>query len=541
MRSEKINGGLYHWEVGLSLLILIFILLINHLFGFFGHYGYDDLYYAAISQQVLAHTFSLGNDHYNYRWVVIFLTAIAYRLFGINDHASAVMPILFTMLTAYLVAKCVVDKWQACLAVFLFGLYSWTLFYADKIMPDIYVAFFFFAAIYMIYKQQSGTNKSLLYGFLVALSLLLAFLSKETILLTAPIFFYLFMADLLQGRNQKFWIAAILSEFLSLALYFVFIRIETGSFFQRFYAINNESYFNPCSYDLLPISETIRRVGWGLWLVFIRSGLFLLIIFAAAAIIKRPLKGMIKISSPNDFFPAVMILGLLCANFMSTSPLHYVPMCDDPRHYLFLIPVAAVVASKGGLLFFDNPKPFFWLPVLLLIVLVIAYNQHFENPWLTYFPVFIITTASVLASFAGINFMLVGCIALFAVLFAQPVQSFLYARQAGYRFQKQLVKNNLLNLKEDAWVITNEVERNYGNYYLAFDTSHIVFKSFNDIKTQPVPQDKKVYLLLDGFSNMMSGKGWEDLPNYAKQTKFYQLIDSKGGAELYRIKPEDLK
>jgi hypothetical protein len=63
MRSEKINGGLYHWEVGLSLLILIFILLINHLFGFFGHYGYDDLYYAAISQQVLAHTFSLGNDH----------------------------------------------------------------------------------------------------------------------------------------------------------------------------------------------------------------------------------------------------------------------------------------------------------------------------------------------------------------------------------------------------------------------------------------------------------------------------------------------
>ncbi len=541
MRSWKITGGLYNGLTGVSLMILMAVFLVNHLFGFFGHYGYDDLYYAAKSHQVLTHTFSLGNDHYNYRWVTIFLTALAYRLFGINDHSSAVMPVLFTLLTAYLVARCVANKWQACLAVFLFGLYSWTLFYADKIMPDVYVAFFFFAGIYIVYIQQVSGNKNLLNGFLFALSLMLGFLSKETILLTIPIFCYLFIADVLQKRNVRFWVAAILSAILLLALYFVFTGIETGSFFQRFYAIAHGSYFNPCSYDLLPFSETIRRIGWGLWLVFIRSGLFLLIFFSLAVIIKRPAKDMLKISTADDFFPLVMILGLLCANFMTTSPLHYVPMCDDPRHYLFLIPVAAVVASKGVLFFFENPKQFFWLPVLFFMAFIIARNQQFENPWLTYFPVFLITTTALLASFAGFNFMVAGTVAVFAVLFAQPVQSFLYARQQGYRYQKWLVKDNLVNSKENAWVITNEVERNLGNYYLGFDTSHIAFKSFNDIKTQPVPEGKNLYLLLDGFSNMMSGKRWEDLPGYARNTKPYQLADRKGNAELYRIKREDLK
>ena len=120
MTSNKIAGSLHSNIVGISILVLAFIFLANHFFGFFGHYGYDDMYYAALSQQVLAHNFSLGNDHYNYRWVTIFLTALAYKVLGVNDTASALMPMAFTLLTAWIIAKCVQDKWQAALAVFLF-------------------------------------------------------------------------------------------------------------------------------------------------------------------------------------------------------------------------------------------------------------------------------------------------------------------------------------------------------------------------------------------------------------------------------------
>ena len=334
---------------------------------------------------------------------------------------------------------------------------------------------------------------------------------------------------------------SVVCSVILMMAYFVVINMATGSFFQRFYAIRNGSYFNPCSYDLLPFSKTINRITSALWMVFIRSGLFFLITFSLAAISKRRIKDMFRITGPGDFFPMVLILGLLCANFMTTSPMHYVPMCEDPRHYLFLIPVAAIVASKGIFLFFENPKPFFLIPVLFFVTFGVARNQHFENPWVTYLPLGIVTLIALVASFARINLVLAGVLAVAAVSFAHPVQSFLYAREAGYRFQKQIVRNNIVGRKDSVVVITNTVERNYGNYYLGFDTSRIIFKSFDDVKHQGILPDKKIFLLLDGFSNTMSGKSWEDLPAYAKQTNRYTLADSIGCAELFEIKPENLK
>jgi hypothetical protein len=147
----------------------------------------------------------------------------------------------------------------------------------------------------------------------------------------------------------------------------------------------------------------------------------------------------------------------------------------------------------------------------------------------------IATLGVVLASFAKKN-MLAFFISLllFAMIF-QPLQAISYARSMGYNNQKRLISRTLLKEQRKVVVVTNIVEKNVGSYYLSFDTSYVVFKSFDEIDSLPLSTKYPVYLLLDGFSNTMAGKSWEDLPEYAKNTAGYITLDSEGGASLFQV------
>ena len=50
------------------------------------------------------------------------------------------------------------------------------------------------------------------------------------------------------------------------------------------------------------------------------------------------------ISQPHTFLRAFAIVLLLSSNFMTISWTGYNPICLDPRHHLFLIPIAALAA-----------------------------------------------------------------------------------------------------------------------------------------------------------------------------------------------------
>ena len=350
--------------------------------------------------------------------------------------------------------------------------------------------------------------------------------------------------------------AALVSLGIIMTLYLCFIKIETGHFMQRYYAIKLQSYFNPCSYDLLPVSETIRRISSRLWLVFLGSGLFLLIVPALAALVSRPFRNLISISDPEDHFPMVFILTLLCCNFMSTSVTHYVPMCEDPRHYLFLVPIAAVAAATGWGVFLKNPVRYSWVVLAFAICFYVAYSNNSENKLQIYLTVLVVCSLILIAALffpkyfsetnnenvkAMVSLFKGGmtlCIIL--ALLAQSRDALLFARKMGYRYQKELVRKNLRGKQENIIVLTNKVGRNYGPYQLSYDTSHVIFRSYEDIKSKDILQNRKVYLLVDGFTNMLSGKQWEDMPHYAQDTKKYKLIDKVNGAELYEITAEDV-
>lgn len=540
----------------LALLVLVLLLLINHFWAYWGNSGYDEISYANIANSILKGKFILADDHANYRWIVVFLTALSYKLFGINDHTSSLMPFLATTGIAVLISRLQLDWKQTLMALFFFGLQSWILFFSDKIFPDMFVAFFFFSALFQLYQFRASKKYALLQGFILALLLFLGFLAKETILLTVPVFLYLAGTDIVQRKRRSFWLSALFSSTVLSLLYLIFIKLLTGHYLQRFYAIQTQSYYNPCSYDLLPLSVTLRRIAYTLWLVFLESGQLWVIILALVAVAGRPLKNLLLLSTAEDFFPMVSVLTLLCADLMSTSFTHYIPMCDNPRHFLFLSPVLAVVAAEGMNQYIKGPVRFFWLPVLMGFLFWLALRFSRNNAWIVYLPWLILTTAISLFAlwrkYSGSGTLrydkplpqkltAVVYVALALICCAQPIRACLYARSCGYRFQQELFMRHVRPAKNRTLVITNPVERNYGPYYMAYDTALVHFMSYADVQKNGIPPGYRLLLFNDGFTGTACGLHWQDMPEYARQTAKYKLIEHLGCAEIYELHYEDVK
>jgi hypothetical protein len=65
-----------------SFLIFFFFALLviaHHVYGYFGHYGYDDLHYAELATQLWQGQLDY-TDHYSYRLAILLPTALAYTL-----------------------------------------------------------------------------------------------------------------------------------------------------------------------------------------------------------------------------------------------------------------------------------------------------------------------------------------------------------------------------------------------------------------------------------------------------------------------------
>lgn len=83
------------------LLIISCIVVIYHLFGYTGHFGYDDLHYAELASDLLKGSVNF-EDHYAYRFPVVLATALSYLIFGISDFSSS-LPALFISLSILLI------------------------------------------------------------------------------------------------------------------------------------------------------------------------------------------------------------------------------------------------------------------------------------------------------------------------------------------------------------------------------------------------------------------------------------------------------
>jgi hypothetical protein len=556
--------------------ILTLYLLAYHVWGYAGHFGIDDMYYAQFAHQWSIGNFIFDNDHYAYRWGIIAPTAWCYYLMGVSDTSSAIAPLLITLATAGLLLFGLRRKSSliACLGLSIFVLNQWTLYYADKIMPDSFVAACVMAAAVLLYHyrykntaidtNEISTNAphnhqaTLIHAFLFSICLFAGFLSKETIWLSVPIWTWIFISDMWQKRFRRFWLYAFLCGGAILTAYFALIAYKTGNPFHRFYAIRLNSYFMPnCSFDRLPWSALVERLSYGFMAMLTRHGMAVSIFCLLPALLTQPFRQLLAISKPQAYINGVGLMALASAWFMTTSFSHYMPMCPDPRHYLFVVPLAAWAAADVLHNFIGYKKHRLYFVIATWLLFGIAWVNKYEITYTLYLPLAIWATvvafypskpttvtanadsqvaATNTEKISGYGFYLM--LVLVAILLIHPTfVQMPMAAQNGYKVQKAFIWNFFKNKEQPITVITNEVEKRFAQYYYGFETGKHRYITYKEAKNGDIDPNTEVYVLTEGLTQWLTGRTWDDYPAYVQKppASFEKVYDNNKNITVYKV------
>ena len=503
--------------------LFIFLLCVGaivafHAFGYIGHYGYDDLHYAE-----LANDFRNGkidyNDHFSFRTPVIALTALSYSLFGISDFASALPAMLISVMILFLVLRLLKNRDNKTLitGLALTTLSGWFLFYSDKLMPDVYVALSVIAALYVIhqYRFRTKSRPVVLYSLGLSLALLFGFMSKGTIILILPLLVYYFIADMVQKKNISFWLFNILTGLAVITLYFLAVKLITGDVFKRFEAITSNSYLNLCSYDQQSFAILLKRISYQFFELIIYQGMATGFIFVIAYFLQRKAGRYFKMEDSFSFWMTSGLILLLSSNFMSISFTSYSPMCLDPRHYLFIIPVVSIPASMVINEYIETKKHKFLIISIAGIIAVLSVFLPVKYFLQQYTPLFALLVVYAFLRKSRFNQHLF-VILLMVILSVRPLAMIKYAQKVDYRKQKEIFTKTVLNAQDSTLVITNDVQKRWARYFQNFKSNEPVrIINYNDFESYPA-DDRKKLLYLSWYTRYLSKMAIHDLPLYAQ-------------------------
>lgn len=500
------------------LMIFIIIVILYHLFGYIGHYGFDDLHYAELASDLLKGSVNL-EDHFSYRFPVILFTSLSYLIFGVSDFSSSLPALVISIVILLIVFNILREQGPKALLIglCLTTFSNWFIFYSDKLMPDIYVALSVILAVAIIhrYKYKSDRSKTGVWAFLLALSLLFGFMAKGTIVLVLPLLLFVMITDIIRKRDQKFWIYSIISGMILLALYLFIIWMITGDLMKRFDTIADNSYLNRCSYDQQSLKILLKRIFFGFFELTIYQSLATGFIFVFAVLFKKGGLRYFRLDDSFSFFLVSAVILFLSSSFMTISPTSYAPMCLDPRHYLFLVPVAAIPASRIIVAFLENKQAGSRIIIVLFCVTFISFFLQGDTFWKLYLP---LLGLFIIYFFIGVKkqYQYVFLILFAAILLLVPYDMIQYAQQVKYRKQKEIVIEQVLENNKDYTIITNKVQKRLLAYYSQFDEDQTRrFRRFGEYETD-VPAEGKTLMLLNGHTRYLSLMNQNDLPYYAR-------------------------
>jgi len=516
------------------LLVMIGAVIVYHLFGYMGHYGYDDMWYAKIAHDILNRDLDLTNDHYTYRWTLVYPLAFFYKIFGIGDHTSAIYPMLATIGILVIIYKVMKDDTiPFIIASSFFILNGWTLFYSDKIMPDIILAFFIFLGFYFLYVKNfilDPNKKGISLGFLFSLAIFFAFLTKGTVVLIIPVILFAATRDTARKKNNWFWLSAFISILLLIFSYFLFLEILLGDWHSRFIAIKLNSYFNACSYNQLPSKELYKRIVYKFWKMLLYNNMTLTMVLTLPLLFGKMIK---KYSSKVQFFAIISVVGLVSANFMSISYTDYIPMCPDPRHFIYLLPFFAITAAYFLSYIWESKVHIITLLIMALgvsIYLWFGLQDSYISLIAILIPLIILKYGWRIPSILMILICVLG-------LTFHPIRNMIVARENNYFTQKDfLIHNKIKTRAKKTIVVTNHAQSTFGNYYMEFDHSVVKFVDYDEFKEMKLDSSISYLLLLNGTTRYLSGLDYWNLPNMAKEADDkFNLVWEENDVLLFRM------
>lgn len=511
------------------LLGLGLLLIIHHLWGYYGHYGFDDIvgygYYA--KQWADGQAFFLNEDFFSYRWGFIAPTSIFYALFGVNDYVSALLPTIIYLSTALLVTRVMrlERRGVAAFAALLYGLDNWTLYYSDKLMADTSVALATLLAFSAIARERFEASQSGQNALLLTASVFWGYLSKQSILLLSPVFVLLMLIDVIKGRHRRFWGYTVVGCTSVGVAYLAWIYILTDNPFERFVAVNQGVVDNLgagrsfafCNYSIQEKTALYYRIFAEMGLKFLDSGMALSLLLALPTLLAQKWNTLWQTQNFTAYWAFVWLLCLLSSNFMTTSYEAYLPICPDIRHFLMLIPLAAVVAAPSVVNFAKNKKrgKYFLLSFGLGAVLAVCFTQG-NMRWLYVGIEGLIIWRMLLPNKAASHWLFL--LGLLGVLIIPVVSSMRTTiKESAYLEQRALIYKHFKYNQEPKMVITNQVGKNIGWYLLEYQEQHPTqFYTYDQLPSLDFSRGIPVYVLTSGNMRYRSGMDYSHLPRAIK-------------------------
>ncbi len=528
--SKQIVAAQKKWILGgFVLLMAVHIVLV-----FAGFYGNDDINYARHAANIGLHgrNYHPVTDQFLLRWSTVYSTAFFYKLFGVNDVTSC-------LCTAMSLAGCGWLLYKVGCAtkpmVFLFSatLFFWAhsiIFYSHRLLPDATMCLAVFWMYFSYRNFSERKEKAKFYALQFSIAFLLALITKETIVIALPLFGCFFISDIARKQNGDFWKWSVAFSGLFFLAYILYFRFTTGDLFYRYHILIQNGYFNECSFGELPVSATLKRIGYELWKAMLLNGDLLMMLPAIAAIFYR--KKIYPEGAIKKDVVAFLIL-LLCSNFMTISFTSYVPLCHDPRHFLFLFPFAAVLGGPMLYIYLKEPRKFFFLPVFSAIATIaIFWMQGGTTKYLYALFSILLFSRLALVPFAKNNQWLKMFAASFMVFFS--INYWLDIVKPGYPYhedQKKVIRDVFKNNLRPAIVVTeNDFSAEMNEYFLGFKNKNVRFYSIDSFKSGNADN---LYLLEDSTHHKEQENKTKDFI-YSNQLQ-YTIVKKSGAFILYRL------
>lgn len=503
----------------LVLIGLILFLIFRHIIAFSGYYGWDDMEYAQLSYQWAKGNFALSENHFSYRFPIIFLTGLSYKLFGINDTSSAIPALLLTfliMISSYYLLKNA-DSRVIITALVIETLTIPLFYYSDKPMADIYVAFgiwIFFASTY--YYRYDIKKYPILYSFIAVCGLFWAFLTKEVVVLIVPAILFIILWDIYKKQYLSFWRYFILFGLFFLIVYHSIIYLKTGSLWSRYTSIFLNSYANPCNYENYPFYYTLQRIGYQWWYEIIINYLFVPFIFILAYLIINLKKNKER---PYFFASIFTFVSVISANFMTKSYHHYSPMCLDIRHYLYLVPLLAFSGAPTIVYYFFNfKKNKLWISFLLVSV-ILLFNYNLNKLSASVIIIYFLITLLLFIKNLYSKYKAIYFVFFLLLWLIEPINEIIHSRQSGFNTISSFIEQNIQTIKEPTAILTDPVMKRIADYYMKWDSSTIHFFNEQNPNIPKYKEYKNYYVYHNGLT-------WWLSESYNKKLMIFWYLDT---------------
>ncbi|WP_448528411.1 ArnT family glycosyltransferase [Raineya sp.] len=509
---------------------------------FDGYYFYDDTTYASYAYSVSQGNYSIHtSDIFAHRWGLIFPLALFYKIFGVNDFSNILLPLLATLASFtifYVWIKKNLIPTQQAIALLLFFLDFYTLFFANKLYPDVLLSTLVLGAIFLLWERKNNFWQAFFFVFLN----FWGFLCKETILFVVPFYVYVCVYDLLKKQNLGFWVMAFITALVLGVFYVGLYAYFTETPFFRFSLIQegHQEYTQFRSESFL-----LERLTYAPLQMFVQTGL----IIAFAGALTKLFALSKALQDFSSFTLAAFTFSLLSFWLMPVDFEHYTPIYLLPRHILFLVPLGAIVSAQAIM-----QNPYKVLTALLLfasalwvwktlgikvagLYAVLAGWVGLPQPLTNSLTPNIPTKGKGILQYLQLFYKKEVSIAILGfLLIFHPVYTMLKPTETGYKYEKMLFEKHFGIFQKPCIVFTDDKLVSGHLWYFRFEKPQgVSFKNFDEMN-MPNPSKLPKYVILNEYSIAYFELLGVKFPEWVKKIpENWQKIASFHKVHLYQI------